>query len=165
MRELRYALPRRGQRTLGVTIATTLLDPARYSKSAIAELYRVRWQVETHFAELKTTLKMRRVKSRTPEGVIKELTAYALVYNLVHAVMEEAARRQGVAASRISFIDTVRWLLAADPEEMTPELLINPDRPGRHEPRVIKERQDAYKVMTKPRAQLRNDLKNKPLAA
>jgi hypothetical protein len=30
--------------------------------------------VETHFAELKTTLKMRKVKSKTSQGVLKELT-------------------------------------------------------------------------------------------
>src|SRR5207248_10286490 len=47
LRELRYLLPRRGQRTLCVTIATTLLDPTLYPKEKIAELYGVRWQAET----------------------------------------------------------------------------------------------------------------------
>lgn len=94
IRQLRYRLPRRGQRTVCVIIATTLLDAALYPKEKIAELYGVRWQVETHFAELKTTLKMRRLKSQTAPGVHKELAIYCLVYNLVHAVMLAAATRQ-----------------------------------------------------------------------
>ncbi len=65
-----------------VTIATTLLDPELYPKAKVAELYGIRWRVETHFAQLKTTLKMRKVKSKTPDGVRKELAIYCLVYNL-----------------------------------------------------------------------------------
>jgi hypothetical protein len=165
VRELRYRLPHRGQRTLCVTIATTLLDPVKYPKEKIAELYRIRWSVETHFAELKTTLKMRRVKSQTAEGVRKELAVYALVYNLVHAVMLQAARHQGVEVGRISFLDTVRWLLTAEPGEEMPNLIINPHRPGRYEPRVIKDLQDTYRKMTTPRPDLRKALKNLSAAA
>jgi hypothetical protein len=165
VRELRYWLPRKGQRTLCVTIATTLLSALRYPKEKIIELYKVRWRVETHFAELKTTLKMRRVKSKTVEGVRKELVVYALVYNLVHRVMVEAAYRQGVAVDRISFVDTIRWLLSAWPGEEMPKLIMNPDRPDRHEPRVIKDLQDTYRKMTIPRRQLRKALKKQAKAA
>lgn len=165
VRELRYWLPRKGQRTLCVTIATTLLDAVRYPKEKIAELYKVRWTVETHFAELKTTLKMRRVKSQTADGVRKELAVYALVYNLVHIVMLEAACRQGVPVERISFVDTIRWLLSALPGEEMPKLIINPRRPDRHEPRVIKDLQDSYRKMTKPRRELRKALKKQGKAA
>lgn len=159
VRELRYTLAARGQRTRVVTIATTLLDPTLYPKDRIAELYGVRWSVETHFAELKTTLKMRQVKSRTPRGVQKEVAVYCLVYNLVHLVMLEAAQRQQVRPDRISFIDTVRWLLSAEPGEPLPPLVVNPLRPGRHEPRVVKDRHDSYPRMTRPRRQLRKALK------
>jgi hypothetical protein len=68
VRELRCQLPRKGQRTQCLTIATTLLDDKAYPKNKILELYGVRWTVETHFAELKTTLKMRRVKPGRPPG-------------------------------------------------------------------------------------------------
>lgn len=165
VRELRFVLPRRGQRTRCVTIATTLLDPLLYPKEKIAELYGVRWQVETHFAELKTTLKMRKLKSKTAAGVLKELTVYALVYNLVHLVMLKAAQRQNVSPQRISFIDTLRWLISAAPGESLPDLLINPYRPDRHEPRVVKDRQDTYTKMTRPREVLRKQLLTKGLAA
>jgi hypothetical protein len=159
VREVRYTLRNYGQRTLCVTIATTLLNPVKYPKEKIAELYNVRWSVETRFAELKTTLKMRKVKSQTADGVLKELAVYALVFNLVHAVMLEAARKQKVTPDRISFIDAVRWLISADPGEALPALVVNPLRPNRHEPRVIKDLQDTYRKMTKPRNKLRKDLK------
>jgi hypothetical protein len=165
MRELRYHLVRKGQRTLCVTIATTLLDPEKYSKEDIAKLYNVRWTAETHFAELKTTLKMRKVKSMTPQGVRKELAAYCLVYNLVHAIMLRAADRQDVTPDRISFIDAIRWLTSAEPGAEVPDLIINPTRAGRHEPRVTKDRQDTYPKMCRPRAVLRKALKNAAKAA
>lgn len=164
VRELRYQIPRNGQRTFRITIATTLLDPKRYPKEKIAELYGVRWTVETHFAELKTTLRMRKVKSKTATGVQKELAVYCLVYNLVHCVMLEAARRQRVTPDRISFIDTVRWLLCAEPGE-APDLVVNPRRPGRHEPRVVKDREDTYTKMTRPRIVLRKALINQTTGA
>lgn len=159
VRELRYSLPRRGQRTVAVTIATTLLDEHRYSRQAIADLYGVRWSVETHLGELKTTMKMRKVKCQTPEGVQKELLVYALVYNLVRAIMLAAAVRQGVAVDRLSFIDALRWLQTARPAQMPPALIVNPHRPNRHEPRVIKDLVDSYRKMSRPRRILKQALK------
>jgi hypothetical protein len=165
VRELHYRLPRKGQRTLCITIATTLLDPTLYPKEKIAGLYGVRWTVETHFGELKTTLKMRKVKSKTAMGVQKEIAAYCLVYNLVHLVMLEAARRQGTTPDRVSFIDTVRWLLSAAPGECLPDLVLNPRRRDRHEPRVVKDIADSYTKMSRPRRVLQKALKNQAKAA
>lgn len=158
VRELRYTIWAKGRRTRVVTIATTLLDPMLYPKEAVAELYGVRWQVETHFAELKTTLRMRKLKCKTEDGVRKELAVYCLVYNLVRAVMVKAATQQGVTPDRISFIDAIRWLLTAAPGEDIPRLVVNPRRQGRHEPRVIKDLQDTYRKMTLPRSQMRRRL-------
>lgn len=124
----------------------------------IVELYHVRWQVETHFAEIKTTLKMRRIKCKTIDGVRKELVVYCLVYNLVRAIMLEAAQRQNTPPHRISFIDTMRWLRNARPGEPLPELVINPRRPDRHEPRVIKDLQDTYRKMVLPRSTLKKQI-------
>jgi hypothetical protein len=162
VRELRYTLEHKGQRTHVVTIATTLLDPDKYPKEKIVELYGTRWHVETHFGQLKTTLKMRTIKSQTEDGARKELAIYCLVYNLVHAVMLQAAQRQGVTPDRISFIDAVRWLLSASPETALPDLVVNPSRPDRHEPRVKKDRHKSYPYMTRPRKELQKALKKKP---
>lgn len=165
VRELRFVLPRKGQRTRRVTLVTTLLDEQLYRGDMIVDLYDVRWQAETHFAEMKMTLKMRKVRSKTAEGVMKELAVYCLVYNLVRLMMLRAARRQKVDPSRISFIDTVRWLISAQPGEPLPDLIVNPHRPGRHEPRVVKDREDTYTKMTRPRTVLRKELMRTRVAA
>ena len=160
VRELKYTISANGQRTRVVTIATTLLDPLLYPKDAVAELYGVRWQVETHFAELKTTLKMRKLKCKTEDGIRKEMAIYCLIYNLVRAVMVKAAAQQGVTPDRISFIDTIRWLTLAELGEEIPKLVVNKKR-NRHEPRVIKDLQDTYRKMTRPRGELRKELKSR----
>ncbi len=79
--------------------------------------------------------------------------------------MVEAARRQGVDVERVSFVDALRWLAEARPGETLPKLVVNPDRPDRVEPRVRKRRPKQYPVMKKPRAELRNHLLGKPVAA
>ncbi len=161
VREIQYSIANKGQRTHGVTIATTLLDEAVYSKQDIADLYATRWGVETRFGELKTTLKMRKLKSQSTDGVMKELAVYCLVYNLVRAIAAAAGLRQKVDPVRISFIDALRWLLWAEPGAGIPDLIVNPVRPNRHEPRVVKDVPDSYTRMQRPRAQMRKELKNK----
>ena len=102
-------------------------------------------------------LGMRRLKCRTEEGVRKELAAFALAYNLVHAVMTRAAVRQGTTPDRISFVDALRWLMTAEPGEQVPELVVNPRREGRYEPRVVKNQdlRKSYPKMRRTRAQLK----------
>ena len=132
-----------------------------YPKEAIAALYDMRWRVETRFSELKTTLKMRKIKARSEEGVRKELAAYCLVYNMVRAITAAAGLRQKVEPERIGFIDALRWLLWATAGDPIPDLVVNPLRKGRHEPRVIKDLQDTYPKMKRPRSELRKELENK----
>ena len=93
-----------------MTLVTTLLDAEAYPPEALAELYGMRWRVELYLRHLKTTMKMDVLKCKTVDGVLKELTVYAMVYNLVRVVMLEAARRQGREVERISFVDALRWL-------------------------------------------------------
>lgn len=161
VRELRYTLLERGRRTRVVTLATTLLDPERYPKAALAELYGQRWQIETNFRHLKQTLRMDVLHCQSVEGVQKELIIYALVYNLVRLTMLEAARRQGVSVERISFIDAMRWL--AEAAYVIGELCLRlvPDRPGRFEPRVTKRRPKEYRRLSQPRPVLRKQLLRK----
>ncbi len=158
VRELRYEVGRPGFRTRTVTLVTTLLDAEVYPLEALAKLYGARWGVELNLRHLKTTMKMDILKCKTVEGVLKELTVYAIVYNLVRLVMTEAARRQGVEVERISFVDALRWLAQAKPGDELPELVVNPERPGRYEPRVRKRRPKQYPLMKKPRSVLRKAL-------
>ena len=68
----------------------------------LARLYGLRWGVETDLRHLKQTMKMEILHCKTAAGVEKELAVFALVYNLVRRVMEEAGRRQGVEPERVS---------------------------------------------------------------
>ena len=155
VREVRYRVSERGRRTRAVTVVTTLLDPLAYPREAIAELYGIRWRVETHLRELKTTLGMARLKCQTEAGVRKELAAYCLAYNLVHAVTARAAARQGTTVDRVSFVDALRWLLTAAPGEDVPTLVVNPTRAGRWCPRVLKHATRTFARMVRPRHKYR----------
>jgi hypothetical protein len=159
VRELRYRITQRGWRSREVTLVTTLLDPVLYPKAELAQLYLSRWRVENNFRDLKQTLGMAVLKGQSPEMIQRELLAFCLVYNLVRLVMHEAGRRQKVPVDRISFIDAARWLAHATPGDPLPRLVVNPLRPNRLEPRVIKRRHNGYSVMTRPRDELRHMLK------
>ncbi len=164
VRELRYNTGGWGFRTRTVTLVTTLTDAELYSLEELAQLYATRWRVEVNLRHLKTTMKMDVLKCKTVDGVLKELMVYAIAYNLVRLVMVEAARRQGVDVDRISFVDALRWLAHAQPGDELPELVVNPDRPGRYEPRVRKRRPKQYDLMNKPRSDLRKQFRDQQMA-
>jgi hypothetical protein len=158
LRELRYEIGRPGFRTRRVTLVTTLLAPEVYSAESLATLYGVRWQVETNLGHLKTTMKFDVCKCMKVEGVLKEMTVYAIVYNLVRLVMAEAARRRGVRVERISFVDALRWLREATASTQLCRLIVNPERPNRVEPRAYKRRVKEFDRLNKPRRELRKQL-------
>lgn len=165
VRELRFLTPQRGHRTRVITLVTTLVDPDAYPAAALADLYLSRWQIEVNFRHLKTTMGMEVLHCKTVDGVLKELHMFAVAYNLVRLVMLEASRRQKVPLDRISFIDALRWLRDAELNTILTDLVVNPSRPNRLEPRVIKRRMKEYNLMKKPRHKLRKSLKRKKSAA
>lgn len=165
VRELRYWTHQRGFRSRVVTLVTNLLDAQAYPREDVADLYGRRWGVETNFAHLKTTMKMDLLHCQSVEGVQKELLIFAIVYNLVRLVMLEAAARQGVLVSRISFVDALRWLEEACTHEPRLTLIVNPLRCGRCEPRVKKRRAKEFPLMKLPRSVLRKQLVTKQLTA
>ena len=158
LRELRYQVSQPGFRSRLITLVTTCVDAACYPKDDLAELYFKRWEAETHLRQLKTTMKMDVLHCKTVLGVLKELTVFTLIYNLVRLVILQSAHHQQVDVERISFIDALRWLCEPDSGVPLEELLVNPSRPNRVEPRVQKRRPKKYPFMTKPRHVLRNQL-------
>jgi hypothetical protein len=161
VRELRFDTPQRGHRTKVITLVTTLLDPELYTAAELADLYLSRWQIEVNFRHLKTTMGMEVLHCKTVAGVLKELYMFAIAYNLVRLVMLEASHRQKVPLDRISFIDALRWLRDADSQTKLTPLLVNPARPNRLEPRVLKRRLKEYDLMKRPRNVLRKALRRK----
>lgn len=160
VRELRYQVHQKGFRTRSITLVTTLLDDNAYSSTELADLYHRRWEQETNFGHVKTTMKMDVLKCQTVDGVLRELHVFALIYNMIRQVMIEASTRQGVSVNRISFIDAMRWLDAARPGEDLSKLVVLPERPSRYEPRVKKRRPKNYSPMRKPRQTLKQELED-----
>lgn len=158
LRELRYSIQVRGSRTSEVTLVTTLVNHATYPAADVAALYARRWEVETNLRHLKQTLGMDVLRTKTVDGVAKELVMFAIAYNLVRLVMLESASRQGVDPDQISFADSLSWIRVAGQGAQLSQIRVNRWRPGRTEPRVVKRRPKQFPLMTKPRIQLRQSL-------
>jgi hypothetical protein len=158
LREIRRTIRRNGFRPITVSIVTTLLDPNAYPADELIELRLTRWIIETNIRHLKITLKMDQLKCKTLDGVRKERMMFLLVYNLIRLIMLRAARRQGVNINRLSFADTLAWLRHGD-RTACPDVKINPLRPGRLEPRVLKRAKKQFSYLTVPRVQLKSELR------
>jgi hypothetical protein len=156
VRVIRYTVQQKGFRSKEVAVATTLLDEKAWPDQKLAELYGQRWRIETCFNHLKTTMKMNVLKGQSLEVVARELAVYLLVYNLVRLAMLKAAEAQRVSVWRISFVDAYRWLCCRMLGlSGVAELIVNPTRPGRWEPRVVRRRPKEHRLMTKPRDELK----------
>jgi hypothetical protein len=156
-----------------VGLVTTLLDQIKYPDVALAELYRCRWLVEGCFRDLKATLGLDVLRTRSPALIEREILALAIAYNLTRALLLAAAGAHAVPLARLSFkgaLATLRhWtpLFAACAGSASlarlrfDQLLLAlaadllPLRPGRSEPRVLKRRYSSYQLMTRPRPLMR----------
>ena len=160
-----------------MTLVTTLLDPKEYTRIALAELYRLRWQAEIDLKHLKTTMQMEHLPSKTPQMVRKDFYMHLLAYNLIREVQMEAARQHGVDSLSLSFSATIQHLSSftgllahAAEEQRTYEYtqliyLVSteklPFRPNRVEPRAVKRRPKAYPRLKKSRKRLKRTLMTK----
>jgi len=151
VRELRYRVTRRGFRSQSVTLVTTLLNPQRYPKEAVVDLYGRRWQVETNLRHLKTTMRMDVLRCQTVDGIHRELAVFGMVYNAIRLVMIHGAEAHGVPPDRVSFIDVLRWLELGCPGRCLPPFIINPIRSRSPTPRMVRRRHKGHTYMTRPR--------------
>lgn len=159
----------RGFRTRTLTVATTLRDAAAYPAETLAGLYRQRWMVELFLRDIKITLGMDVLRCKTPALVQKEFTLHLIAYNLVRALMLQAAAQYGrnpLDLSLAGALATVRqWApcLATSPKNQRATVLeaflqclaadTLPKRPNRIEPRARKRRPKNYQLLNKPRRQ------------
>ena len=90
-------------------LVTTLLDPFAFPAKELAVLDHERWQVELVIDETDTHLRLcaRTLRSQTPTGVIEDLYALLLVHVLLRTLMLRAARPEGLAATRLSWTQTI----------------------------------------------------------
>jgi hypothetical protein len=174
IREVAVRVPRRGFRTRGFVVATTLVDAARYPAAAVADLYRARWHAELDLRSLKCTLGVDVLRCRTPAMVRKEFWMHVLAYNLIRGVAARAAHAAGAEPREVSFAGTLQAVRAfagrlagADAAEVEAlhERLLQVvgaqrvgDRPDRVEPRGRKRRPKHGALLTKSRQQARAEL-------
>ncbi len=78
----------------------------------IVRLYRLRWNIETDLRSLKQTVRLERIAVKSDDMLQKELWAAIAAYNLVRAVILEAALYAGVPPRALSFTH-VYYLIAA----------------------------------------------------
>jgi Transposase DDE domain/Insertion element 4 transposase N-terminal len=163
-----------GFRSKEITLITTLSDPIVYPADELRQLYLKRWQVELHFAQIKTLLGMDILRCKSPDMVEREMLIHLICYNMVRALMQRSAHLYNQPLERMSFkgtLDTLRsWASvirasAGKPRKQTE--LVNrmlltiasdllPIRPGRSEPRAKKRRPKNYQLLTSPRYQMGN---------
>ena len=93
-------------------VVTTLLDAEVYTKKDLAALYRQRWEAELDLRSIKVVLGLDVLRCKTPEMVRKEIWMGLLGYNVIRAVMAEAARAHGRVPHRVSFKGALQTVLA-----------------------------------------------------
>jgi len=178
VREARVHVSRPGFRTKVIIVVTTLLDPVRYTKEELAELYRQRWNIELDIRSLKTVMQMERLRCKTPELVRKEIWTHVLAYNLVRAIMAQAAIENDVMPRTISFkaalqvLEAFQTLIAitqqrcADRRRELHQQILEAiathrvaDRPNRFEPRRLKRKSSPYPALVISRAEAKRQIR------
>ena len=86
-------------------LITSLLDPDTYPATAILRLYHERWEIETAYLEIKSSILGGRVlRARTPAGVDQEIHALLVTYQILRTAMTDATNSDtSVDPDRASF--------------------------------------------------------------
>lgn len=180
LRLIRYRVTESGFRTQTITVITTLSDPNRDSAQDIADLYGFRWNAELDIRSIKAALHLEHLRCKSPAMVRREFWTTLLAYNLIRSTAAAAALVHGKQPRQISFTGTCQYVLSSwmliscgliPPSALrhhATQLLRRiaqcevANRPGRFEPRVIKRRPKPHQLMTRPRDQLRAEMRKHP---
>jgi len=94
-----------GRAADGCRLITTLTDPVRYGAGDLAVLYHERWEIESAYLELKSTILGGRIlRARTPDGIEQEIYALLITYQALRtAIADAAATVPGTDPDRASF--------------------------------------------------------------
>lgn len=103
-----------GRQTGIYRLATTLLDPHEHPAGELIRLYHQRWEIETAYLEVKSSILGGRVlRARTPVGVEQEVYALLITYQLLRTAMADATSTQpGLDPDRAAF--TIAYQAARD---------------------------------------------------
>lgn len=88
------------------TLVTDILDPARLTCEQAAAAYASRWQLETCFDELETSIRGGAavvLRSKSPPMIRQEIYAMLCCYQAIRTLISHAADDAGIDPARISF--------------------------------------------------------------
>jgi len=99
-----------GTRTGNYRLITTLLDPEQAPAQALLRLYHERWEIETAYCELKSTILAGRVlRGKHPSAVTQEVWALLAAYQVLRIAISDAAlARPDLDPDRLSFTTALR---------------------------------------------------------
>jgi hypothetical protein len=145
-------------------LITTLLNPRHAPAHELACAYHQRWEIELVIDEIDShqRLAARRLRSRTPVGVIQELYGLLLAHYAVRRLMHEAALEADLDPDRLSFVHALELvrdavmefqLVAPEQQEALYTRLLGdiaakrlPERRARSNPRVVKQKMSKFKL-------------------
>jgi len=136
-------------------LVTTLDDHRRYRATDLVELYHQRWQIETSYLELKSTILGGRVlRARTPAGITQEVYALLCTYQALRIAILDATATTATTPLRGSFtiaLNTARdqvihaaGVITSDATDLVGDIGravlhdLLPTRRPRQSPRVVK---------------------------
>lgn len=91
-------------RTGRYRLVSTLTDHRRYPAAELVRLYHQRWEIETTYLELKSTILGGRVlRARTSAGIDQEVYALLTAYQTLRIAIADATLGTGLPAERASF--------------------------------------------------------------
>jgi Insertion element 4 transposase N-terminal/Transposase DDE domain len=85
-----------GRRTGVYRLATTLLEDRQHPAAELVTLYHQRWEIETAYLELKSSILGGRVlRARTPAGIAQEVYALLACYQILRIAITDAIEAAG----------------------------------------------------------------------
>lgn len=153
---------------------TSVLDSSAYPAAELVKLYHERWEeelvldtIKTHRCQATTVNRPVIFRSTRSGRVLQEAYGLVLAYNLIRALMTEAAQRRNLPPLRISFVDSLErirsaaLLMAAAPAGMLTTIFddlmesiarcILPPRRDRKFPRAVCVKMSKYPLKKKSR--------------
>jgi hypothetical protein len=84
-------------------LVTSLLDPVLYPAAELAQLYHMRWDIETFYRDFKHSLRATSWHCQTPATFHQELVMHMITLCLIRIAMLDASRAKEAPVSTFSF--------------------------------------------------------------
>ena len=152
-------------------IATSLVDSEKYPKQEVITWQKKRWRVETLIEEMKVWLGADVLRSKSVEGIYKEVYARLIGLNLIHWLILKANQKHPKRVENLSISAALRlaasyslkmstapaWQLPLLYNQLLEQIAASkvPYRPNRLEPRMKKREEKHYPKLKISRSEWR----------